>query len=169
MHRGGCRRRLPRFRRALAADSPRLQRRTPPGGFLRDLDQSSKNAAVRSEDGAEHIERPSLWKRPGNAGLKGATRDDVVKFGEAVLWVRAPPGQSVASGPVASLAATSATGRLMRRWASEWAAASQSRNEEVPALKGSEARKAGAPETIRRAEGEQAGRLTAARSKRMVQ
>ena len=91
-----------------------------------------------------------------------------MKFRVAVLWVRAPSGQSVASRPVASLAVTPATEWLMRRWASDWAAGSQPRNF-VSVLKGSETWKAGASEAIGRAEEEQAGQLAAARSKRMAQ
>ena len=57
----------------------------------------------------------------------------------------------------------------MRRWASDWAAGSQPRNWEIPALKGSETQKAGALEATGRAEEEQAGQLAAARSKRTAQ
>jgi len=50
------------------------------------------------------------WLRPGNAGPKGELKDDGLKFGEVVLWVQAPPGQRLASRPVARLAVTPVMG-----------------------------------------------------------
>lgn len=40
--------------------------------------------------------------------------DEDLKFENVILWVQAPPGQSLASRPVARLAVVSATRRLMR-------------------------------------------------------
>ena len=48
-----------------------------------------------------------------------SVQDEDMKFGVVVLRVQAPPGQSLASGPVASLAAASVTMPLMRRQANE--------------------------------------------------
>jgi hypothetical protein len=63
-------------------------------------------------------------------------RDDDMKFREVVLWVRAPSGQSIASRPVARLAATSAMARLMRRQANDWATGNQPRNCGKPGAQG---------------------------------
>mgnify|MGYP001827442260 CR=1 FL=1 len=54
--------------------------------------------------------------------------DENMKSRSVILWVQAPPGQSLASGPVANLAASPVTVRLMRRGASGWAVGNQSRN-----------------------------------------
>jgi hypothetical protein len=51
--------------------------------------------------------------------FEGSVKDEHMKFGVVVQWVRTPPGQSLASRSVASLAVGPVTGRLMRRWASK--------------------------------------------------
>jgi len=51
-----------------------------------------------------------------------------MKFGEGFQRVQSPSGQSVASGPVARLAATAATTGLMRSQANKWAVGLQPRN-----------------------------------------
>jgi len=109
------------------------------------------------------------WLRPGNAGLKGELKDDSLKFGEVVLWVQAPPGQSLVSRPVARLAVVSVMGRLMRSQANDSAAEVAPKFQYVPVLKGSFARKAAVLEAIRRAEGKPAGSRTVAGSKRTTQ
>ena len=59
--------------------------------------------------------------------------------------MQAPPGQSLASRPVASLTAVAVTGRLVRRQASGSATGLQSRNTYVPCARG-----VGAPESSTR-------------------
>ena len=51
-----------------------------------------------------------------------------MKFGRGFQRVQAPPGQSVASGPVANLAALATTVGLMRSAANKWAVGLQPRN-----------------------------------------
>ena len=51
-----------------------------------------------------------------------------MKFGRGFQRVRIPPGQSIASGPVANLAAPATTVGLMRSAANKWAVGLQSRN-----------------------------------------
>ena len=51
-----------------------------------------------------------------------------MKFGRGFQRVQAPPGQSVASRPVANLAAPATTVGLMRSAANKWAVESQPRN-----------------------------------------
>jgi len=75
-----------------------------------------------------------------------SVKDVTVKFKEVVLRVQAPPGQSLASRPVVSLAADAVTRRLMRRQTSEWAAGLQSRNPRIPVLKGFRTLKAASSE-----------------------
>ena len=51
-----------------------------------------------------------------------------MKFGRGFQRVRIPPGQSIASGPVANLAAPATTVGLMRSAANKWAVGLQPRN-----------------------------------------
>jgi hypothetical protein len=62
---------------------------------------------IGCEDGHAEANRRCWFER--------SVEDDDMKFGHVVLRVQAPPGQSLASRPVASLAAVPVTGRLMRR------------------------------------------------------
>ena len=61
----------------------------------------------------------STRKRTSTAEAKGVSEDEEMKFVDVVLRVQAPPGQSIASRSVASLAVSSAMAGLMRGWASE--------------------------------------------------
>ena len=62
---------------------------------------------------------PTTRKRTSTAEAKGVSEDEEMKFVDVVLRVQAPPGQSIASRSVASLAVSSAMAGLMRGWASE--------------------------------------------------
>lgn len=75
-------------------------------------------------EGARAGNRPdypttSTRKRTSTAEAKGVSEDEEMKFVDVVLRVQAPPGQSIASRSVASLAVSSAMAGLMRGWASE--------------------------------------------------
>lgn len=109
------------------------------------------------------------WLRPGNAGPKGELKDDNLKFGEVVLWVRSPPGQSLVSRPVARLAVAPAMGRLKRSQANTSAAEQAPKVQSIPVLKGSFAQKAASSEAIGRAEEGPAGSWAAAGLKRTTQ
>ena len=54
--------------------------------------------------------------------------DNSMKFGDGLQRVQTPSGQSLASGPVARLAAPAVTMGLMRSQASKWAVGWQPRN-----------------------------------------
>jgi hypothetical protein len=117
----------------------------------------------------ERVPPARVRKRPGNAGPKGELKDDNLKFGSVILWVQAPPGQSLASRPVVRLAVVPAMGRLMRSQANESAAEKQPRNCPFPMLKVSHSRKAASSKALRRANEGPAGSWTVAGSKRITQ
>lgn len=92
-----------------------------------------------------------------------------MKFGDVVLRVQAPPDQSLASRPVASLAATTVTAWLMRRQANALGHRAGPEILDIPVLKGCWSLKAASSDAIRRAEEGPAGWWTVARTKRTAQ
>ena len=59
-----------------------------------------------------------------------------MKFGDGLQRVQIPSGQSLASGPVARLAASAVTMGLMRSQANKWAVGWQPRNHRYPGAQG---------------------------------